>query len=69
MDVKDKIIIAAGRCLLEKGSHASSVKAIATMAGVNHGLIHHYFGSKEGLFIALLYKHYESIRPPQDRTL
>ena len=63
MGTKEKLIYAAGRCLLEKGSHAASVKTIASMAGVNHGLVHHYFGSKEGLFIALLKKYFELIIP------
>ena len=32
----------------------TTVKAIAAHAGVNHGLVHHYFGSKEGLRAALV---------------
>lgn len=63
MGTKEKLLDAAERCLLEKGSHAASVKAIASMAGVNHGLVHHYFGSKEGLFIELLNKHFDTIKP------
>ncbi|MDC7127143.1 MAG: TetR/AcrR family transcriptional regulator, partial [Spirochaetales bacterium] len=56
MDAKEKLIDAAERCLLRKGCHGSSIKSIATEAGVNHGLIHHYFGSKEELFIEVLRK-------------
>lgn len=63
MGTKEKLLEAAERCLLEKGSHAASIKTIASMAGVNHGLVHHYFGSKEGLFIELLKKHFDSIKP------
>jgi AcrR family transcriptional regulator len=49
-----RLIEATRQCLVEKGHAACSVKAIAAAAGVNHGLVHHYFGSKEGLFSALL---------------
>lgn len=38
----------------ELGPHAVSVRAIAERAGVNHGLVHHYFGSKAGLVQAVL---------------
>lgn len=53
MDSRDKLIEAARQCLLERGHAASSVKAIAELAGVNHGLVHHHFGSKEGLLVAV----------------
>lgn len=49
-----RLLDAARACLVEKGHAACSVKFIAAAAGVNHGLVHHYFGSKEGLFTALL---------------
>ena len=34
-----------------------SVKKLASEAGVNHGLVHYYFGSKEGLVVEA-YEHY-----------
>ncbi len=66
MGTKEKLIDAADRCLLERGAHATCVKAVAECAGVNHGLIHHYFGSKEGLFIELAKKKFEKIKPAFD---
>ena len=54
LSTRDKLILAARALLLEKGHAACSVKAIAARAGVNHGLVHHYFGSKEGLLVAVL---------------
>ena len=46
--------MAAGlACLSTFGGHKASVKQIASMAGVNHGLVHYYFGSKEKLIVAL----------------
>ena len=38
----------------ETGPNAVSVRAIAERAGVNHGLVHHYFGSKAGLIRAVV---------------
>lgn len=69
MNVKEKLIDAAEKCLLEKGSHAACVKTIAENAGVNHGLVHHYFGSKEGLFIELAKRYFQTIKPEPGLSL
>lgn len=59
---REKLIAAAKRCLVEKGHGACSVKDIAAEAGVNHGLVHHYFGSKEGLWVAMMQREAEIIQ-------
>jgi AcrR family transcriptional regulator len=41
-------------CFAEVGPNDVSVRAIAERAGVNHGLVHHYFGSKAGLVDAVV---------------
>lgn len=51
---RQKLLVAARECLLDRGYAATSVKDIAARAGVNHGLVHHYFASKEGLYAELL---------------
>ena len=51
---EEKLIRAAGELLSEVGPRAASVRAVATRAGVNHGLVHHYFGSKESLLRAAM---------------
>ena len=51
---RQKLIDAARFCLLKKGYASTSVKDIAKKAGLNHGLIHHYFDSKENLYLELL---------------
>lgn len=60
---EDKLINAAADLLGEVGPRAMSVRAIADRAGVNHGLVHHYFAGKEGLLRAamtrLVYEHAE----------
>jgi len=51
--VRSALIQAARALLLEEGT-AVSVRAIAKRAGVNHGLVHTYFGSKQALIVAAL---------------
>ena len=51
---EEKLINAAADLLGEVGPRAMSVRAIAERAGVNHGLVHHYFAGKEGLLRAAM---------------
>jgi len=53
-NTRDKLMDATVRCLLEHGHAGCTVKQIARLAGVNHGLVHHYFGSKEQLMLEVL---------------
>jgi AcrR family transcriptional regulator len=48
------LVEAAAELFAARGPHAVSVREVAGAAGVNHGLVHHYFGSKEGLVVAVL---------------
>lgn len=50
MDKKDLIVQSALLLFSTHGFKATSVRDIATHAGVNVALINYYFGSKEGLF-------------------
>jgi AcrR family transcriptional regulator len=49
--VMDALVEATGQLILERGV-TISVRDIARRAGVNHGLVHTYFGSKEALLSA-----------------
>ncbi len=49
--VVDALVDAAARLIVDQGTHVS-VRQIATEAGVNHGLVHLYFGSKRQLLAA-----------------
>ncbi len=51
---EQSLVSAAAALFEEVGPNAVSVRAIAERAGVNHGLVHHYFGSKSGLVQAVL---------------
>jgi AcrR family transcriptional regulator len=50
--VRAALVDAAVDLFADKGD--ASVRAVAGRAGVNHGLVHHYLGSKQGLRAAVL---------------
>jgi len=52
--VSDALLGAAAELFAAKGPRGTSVREIAAAAGVNHGLVHQYFGSKEQLLRASL---------------
>ncbi|MCP4037579.1 MAG: TetR family transcriptional regulator, partial [bacterium] len=64
--VRTALIEAAASRLSEAGPRSVSVRDIARRAGVNHGQVHHYFGSKRGLLVAAMKKlaqdHFEATR-------
>lgn len=53
-DTARRILDAAFRCLHEQGYARLSTRDIAREAGVNHALIHYYFGTKDKLVLAAL---------------
>jgi AcrR family transcriptional regulator len=53
-DTKQSILEAARTVFAEKGFDQSSIRAIATEAKVDPALVHHYFGTKEKLFLATI---------------
>jgi AcrR family transcriptional regulator len=50
-DKKIQILEALNQCLQIKPFDQTSIKDIAQAAGVNHGLLHYYFKSKEDILI------------------
>lgn len=50
----DQILDAARALFAERGYQGTTMRAVADQAGVNSALVHHYFTSKERLFIAAL---------------
>ena len=63
---KLRIQQAAAKLFASRSFETVSTRAIAKEAGVDAALIHHYFGSKEGLFQAVLNA---AIRPEQLEAL
>lgn len=51
---REKILLAAKELFEEKGFDVTSVREIASKAGVNVALINYHFGSKENLLLLLL---------------
>jgi AcrR family transcriptional regulator len=48
------ILVAAAELFQERSPSAVSLREIARHAGVNYGLIHHYYGTKEAILAELL---------------
>ena len=53
-DRRQAILDAAREQFAEKGYAAASIRAIARTADVDPALVHHYFGSKEKVFVAAM---------------
>jgi TetR/AcrR family transcriptional regulator len=59
---KAKILAAAWHEFAQKGFAGARVDAIATRSGANKRMIYHYYGDKEGLFVAVLEAAYDRVR-------
>jgi AcrR family transcriptional regulator len=53
-DTRSSILDAARAAFAEKGYDQASIRMIAAGAGVDPALVHHYFGTKEKLFLAAM---------------
>ncbi len=51
---RDAVLEAARRLFAERGYEGASVRDIAGAAGVDAALVHHYFGTKQALFLTVL---------------
>jgi len=58
-DTRGTILTTARETFAEQGYDGASIRQIAASAGVDPALVHHYFGTKEQLFLAV-------VRPPID---
>ena len=53
-DTRAAILAAARATFAGNGYAGTSMRAVAAAAGVDPALVHHYFGTKDGLFLAAL---------------
>jgi AcrR family transcriptional regulator len=60
-DPRQALLDAAERLLVEVGHAGITTRGLAREAGVNHGLVHYYFGSMENLFLATLERFTERV--------
>jgi AcrR family transcriptional regulator len=69
---RDQILDAANELFAERGYADVSVEDIAIGAGVTRGLVHHYFGGRKDVYVALLQRigtvREEQLRAPVGRS-
>jgi len=58
-DTRETILDAAYHAFTEQGFRAATAKSIADDAGVDPAMINYFFGSRQGLFREVLYRHHE----------
>lgn len=62
LPTRDAILAAAQHEFAAKGLSGARVNAISSRARANKRLIYYYFGSKDGLYLAVLERAYEGLR-------
>ncbi len=69
---RGQILDAANALFAERGYDDVSIEEIASAAGVTRGLVHHYFGGRKDVYVALLGRlgavREEQLRPPVGRS-
>ena len=58
-EISDAVLDAAERLFAAAGPNEVSLRAIAEAAGVNYGLVHRHFGTKDELFERLMHRYAE----------
>lgn len=53
-DTRSRVLLAARTTFGERGFEGATIRDIALRAGVDPALVHHYFGSKQELFVAAM---------------
>lgn len=53
-DTREAILAAARATFAERGMDGATIRVIAAAAGVDPALVHHYFGTKDQLFLAAM---------------
>lgn len=66
LKTREMILAGALAEFSQKGFDGARIDEIALRAGVNKNLLYHHFGSKDGLFSALLERTYATIRARQN---
>ena len=69
---REQILDAANELFAERGYGDVTIGDIATASGVARGLVHHYFGGRKEVYVALLERlggvREEALRPPLGRS-
>lgn len=54
VDTRARVLLAARTSFGERGFDGATIRDVAARAGVDPALVHHYFGSKQQLFVAAM---------------
>lgn len=65
--VKDRLLAVALDLFADRGYDGVAVDEIVDAAGVNKRMVYHYFGSKEGIYSAVLGQAYEGLRQSEEK--
>jgi AcrR family transcriptional regulator len=69
---REQILDAAGALFAARAYDEVSIEDIASAAGVTRGLVHHYFGGRNDVYVALLERlgaqREDQLRPPAGRS-
>src|SRR3954469_19191264 len=69
---REQILDAANALFAERAYDEVSIEDIASAAGVTRGLVHHYFGGRKDVYVALLERlgaqREDQLRPPAGRS-
>ena len=63
LDTESRILEAAKRVFVRKGYSGARMQEIADEAGINKGLLHYYFRSKDNLFTAIFGEAFRELAP------
>ena len=67
--MRDRILEAATELFLTEGYGVTSIEAVAGRAGISKRTFYHRFDDKAALFVAVVHRIIEQIRPPPDVPL
>ncbi|MBK7336511.1 MAG: TetR/AcrR family transcriptional regulator [Saprospirales bacterium] len=66
LDTEGRVLEAAKRVFIRKGYAGARMQEIADEAGINKGLLHYYFKSKDNLFSAIFEQAFREMVPRQN---
>lgn len=66
LDTEGRVLEAAKRVFVRKGYAGARMQEIADEAGINKGLLHYYFKSKDNLFSAIFEQAFREMVPRQN---
>src|SRR5262249_9027657 len=66
---RERILSAAEQEFAAHGLRGARVQEIVARAGVNERMLYHYFGDKDGLYLAVLRRYFFSVTGPFEEAL